>query len=135
MEVAQAAVDRFLDKEFVWGKRDCAHLAAFVLVEFGHPDPLSEIKHYDTLLSAKKAFRKAGLKSLEEPLDRMGFARIAPASALPGDIVAIPSDDPEWCALGVNIGDGRVMAFGNGRGIWWPDSSVVETAWRVTCLR
>lgn len=138
-EAAQAVISKYFERPFEWGKRDCAHLAADCIQHLGHPDPLAGIKHYKTALGARKAMRAAGVKCFAEHLDGMGFERIGYASALPGDLVAFPgqfhhADDVEL-ALGVFIGNGRILGFANGRGDWADADRVVSHAWRVPVLR
>lgn len=131
---AQATIDRFLDQEFQWGANDCAHLAAFAIRSLGHADPLAKIDSYGTRRNALKAMRRAGITSFADHIERLGFEPIAPAMALPGDIVGIPADQDDeakgWVALGVAIGQDRVLAFADGRCRWGP-TSACSHAWRV----
>ncbi len=131
---AQATIDRFLDQEFQWGANDCAHLAAFAIRSLGHADPLAKIDSYGTRRNALKAMRRAGIENIPDHLERLGFAPIAPATALPGDIVGIPAEQDDeakgWVALGVAIGQDRVLGFANGRCGWAP-TNVATRAWRI----
>lgn len=131
---AQATIDRFLDQEFQWGANDCAHLAAFAVRSLGHADPLASVPSYATRRNALKAMRKAGITSFADQLAKLGFEPIPPAFALPGDIVGIPAEEDDeakgWLALGVAIGQDRVLGFANGRCSWAP-THVCSHAWRV----
>lgn len=109
-QAAQAAIDAFLFTPFAWGSADCAALAIACLKAAGHTDPLSGVTGYTTALGAKRTLTRLGHDRLEDALDAMGLTRVAPASTLTGDIVAMPGDDL-WPALGVNVGEGRVLAF------------------------
>lgn len=131
---AQATIDRFLETEFQWGANDCAHLAAFAIRSLGHADPLAKIDSYGTRRNALKAMRKAGINSFAEHIEKLGFEPIPPAMALPGDIVGIPAEQDDeakgWVALGVAIGQDRVLGFADGRCGWAP-THVCSHAWRV----
>lgn len=134
MEAAQATFNKFYGKAFQWGKRDCVHLCSYALQELGYDDPLAEIKHYNTLLGARKAMKRAGVSSFEEYLDRL-FERIAPAMALPSDIIALPSDVDGMSALGIAIGEGRVLAYPEGMGCAFGPHDECTAAWRVPPMR
>lgn len=81
--------------------------------------------------------RKAGYASIPDFFDRR-FERIAPATCVEGDIIAIPASetDPNWVALGVFVGNGRVLAFAHDRCLWSDPEvlSVVTHAWRTPRL-
>lgn len=111
-QVAQALVDKFYRQDFKLGSADCAHLIADCLVSMGHDNPLHVVPAYHDYRSAKKAMKRSGITSFSNYLDER-FERIAPAMALPGDIVGIPTEYPETfdVALGVALGQGRVLAF------------------------
>jgi hypothetical protein len=113
---AQATIDRFLNQTFAWGTEDCAHLVAFNIAALGHPDPLAKIDTYATRRNALKAMRKAGIVDMATHLGTtLGFAPIAPAAALPGDIVGFTASAEDtakgWLTLGVAIGQDRLLAF------------------------
>jgi hypothetical protein len=126
---AQATFDRFDGAAFRWSSNDCARLAAFVVRRLGHRPKMPKAGTYSSALGARRALKAAGFDSLEAALDAMGFERIPPASALPGDIVAIPGVG-DWSALTVALGNGRVLGFMDGRaGAMQPKLYVC--AWRV----
>lgn len=134
-EAAQAAIDAFLFKPFAWGSADCAALAIVCLTALGHRDPLAKMRGYTTAIGAKRTLRHLGHATIEGVLDAMGLERIAPASSLPGDIVAMPSDHGDgWPALGVNVGQNRVLGFfdvgSGGRGDFIA-LQAATSAWRV----
>ena len=59
--------------------------------------------------------RRSGHRDLVAAVDAFGLERIAPASALAGDIVALPTDDEVFgAALCVAVGNGRVLGFHEG---------------------
>jgi hypothetical protein len=129
---AQACIDRFDGKAFAYGKRDCVLLAAHLLRARGvKTTPLKGVR-YSTLAGAVKALRRTGCADLPAAIDALGLVRIAPARAVTGDLIAMPSDDgcPFGCALAVAAGNGRAFGFFEGVG-----QSVVPreyvAAWRV----
>jgi len=133
VSAAQASFDRFDGVAFRWSSNDCVRLAAFTLRKMGHKPALPKAGAYGSLLGARKALAAAGFDSLEAALDAMGLERIAPAAALPADIVALPGEGG-WPALTVAIGNGRVLGFMGGRGgVMQPRDYVC--AWRVPCLK
>ncbi|WCS66503.1 hypothetical protein TMCBR2_gp018 [Caulobacter phage TMCBR2] len=117
-EIAQAAVDRFNLKPFAWGERDCAQLAKFALMRAGHPNPLKGGRSYRGELGAVRALAFAvqafGLpknSDLAAVLDAMGLPRIAPAQALPGDIVGLHGPAPFGVALSIAVGNNKALGF------------------------
>lgn len=116
VEAAQATVDRFSGKPLVYGQDDCARMAAFCLRQLGVSAPLLKGGAYKTELGAARALKRAGYATLSDAVDALGLPRIAPASCLPGDLMALPSDDPDRIGLAVALGNGRVLAFWEGAG-------------------
>lgn len=109
--VAQACVDRFDGQAFAWGACDCARLAAFALQALGYKPSYARFGRYRTALSARRALRREGFADTTDWMDAVhGLVRIAPAAALPGDIVALPGEDG-WSALTVALGQGRLLGF------------------------
>ncbi len=115
---AQAVVDRFLHTVLAFGERDCIRLGATALREMGRPAGLTRAGSYSTLLGATRAMKRAGFADLVEAVDAQGLERIAPAAALPADLVMLPAEAP--------FGGALTMAVGNGRVIGWHDD--VDTA-------
>lgn len=107
---AQATLDRFKDHPFAWGKFDCVRLASYHLRQMGYR-PKVPPTGYKSLRSAKAALVKAGFDTLAQALDAMGLERIAPAASLVGDIVQWPSENDLIGALGVQLGNGRTVAY------------------------
>lgn len=127
---AQATLSRFLDQPFQWGKNDCGRLVAFHLRKLGYPVKLAKAGTYASALGARRALQRLGFSSLHEAVDSYGLARIPPAAAIIGDIIALPSDDGVG-ALGVALGNGRVLAYhqdAEGAVVIQPTEYV--TAWR-----
>lgn len=135
---AQSTLDRFLDKPFVWGKADCVRMIAHNLRALGYKPNLTRGGPYSSEPGARRALKNAGFARLEGALDGIGLPRLTPAAALPGDIVALTSGE-DWPALGVALGNGRVLAFNAHTGlagVCEPDAADVIAAWRADpCLK
>lgn len=113
VKAAQAAVDRYDGRELVWGECDCLRPVALVARMLGRKFPLSRAGRYSSLKGAIAALKRAGFDTLEAAIDDLGFPRIGYASALPGDILALPGADSDWIALFVYLGNGRALGFGD----------------------
>lgn len=115
----QAAVDavvaKFNGATFAWGSNDCARLAAAMAKAMGHKVSLAKFGGYRTEAAARAALARAGYARLVDVLDEK-LMPIAPAKALPGDIIGLKSDDgQDWPALCVYVGNGAVLGFQSGR--------------------
>lgn len=125
---AQACVDAYAGKPLDWGKSECLKLFRFALHQQGVK--CGKAPTYTTEMGAVRAMKKAGFDTLAEAVDAQGLVRIAPAAALPGDIIALPAEGAFGCALTVFVGNGRVLAYYDGRcQVIQPNAYV--TAWRV----
>ena len=110
-QAAQSAVNRFRGQPFAYGKNDCARMAALVLRKMGHRSPLAKAGAYSSAFGAAKALKRLGYASVAEALDAIGLLRIAPAAALPADIVLIPGEGELGGALAIAVGNGRVLGY------------------------
>jgi len=129
-DAAQATLDQFIDKPFAWGKFDCAKMVAFHLRALGHDVGLAKVGPYKTALGAKRAIRRFGHNSLIEALDAR-YPRVVGASALVGDIMALPADSGLG-AIAICLGNGRILGFHEDT----PGATVlqpvqIEAAWSV----
>jgi hypothetical protein len=129
---AQACVDRFGDRPFELGKRDCVRLAAHLVRARGVKTPMLKGLRYSTLAGAIRALGQTGFADLAEGVDALGLQRIAPARAVTGDLIAMPGEDgdPFGCVLTVAVGNGRVFGFIEGRAQAVVPKAFVA-AWRV----
>ena len=134
----QATIDKYLNQPFSWGENDCFHLVSHCLTGLGQPDILTGIPAYDTYATAQAAAEAAGIHDFNTYLDTFGWERIAPAAALPGDIISIPSDiGPTWPALGLFISADRILAYAGtacargGLSRLPPEVMADVVAWRV----
>ncbi|HEY1750313.1 MAG TPA: hypothetical protein VGG29_03565 [Caulobacteraceae bacterium] len=110
-DAAQATIDVFNNTLFDWGKRDCIRLAAFNLKQLGYKPALARGGYYTSARGALRALKRAGFDTTLEAMDSMRCPRIAPAAALMGDVIAYSHPSMEMAALGVAVGNGRVLAF------------------------
>jgi len=122
---------RFNGKTYKPGTRDCARLAAHAMHKMGVAVPLLKGVKYTTEAGAAKALKRMGFASLMEAVDALGLKRIGPASTLPGDIVALPTEAGAFgCGLMVKADNGRVIGFADGVcGVFEPLKFIA--AWRV----
>lgn len=128
-QAAQATIDRFQGKPLELGKNDCARMATFCLKKLGVKVSLLKLGPYKTEIGAAKVLRDLGFANLTEAVDALGLPRIAPAMALPGDILALRAAD--GVALTVAVGNGRVLGFWEAAGVCTVFQPIeFETAWR-----
>jgi hypothetical protein len=126
----QMAVDHFKEIPFKWGEADCAHLLSFILTRLGHPCPIARLGPYDSPRTCLREMTRAGMPTMADEMDRLGFKRIAPIEAIQCDIIGYQSDIKRMTTLGVALGDDRAIAFlENGFGVG--PLSIAETAWRI----
>src|SRR3546814_2605189 len=87
----------------------CARVIAHQAKKLGHKVSLAKAGSYSSALGAKRALAKVGYATLSEALDAH-LPRIAPASALLGDIIEIEGDGPLG-SMGVYVGNGRIFCY------------------------
>ena len=107
---AQRTLDIWSKRAMKLGTSDCVRMAASHLRLLGHRVKLPHSGSYRTVNSARKALKEMGFDSVAAALDAMGMARIAPAAAIVGDIIMMPSAD-DLGSLGIALGGGRVVAY------------------------
>lgn len=130
----QACMDRFAFKPVEPGVRDCGKLAAHALHGMGRSAKLLNGWRGKGWASALRYIRKQGFGSLVEMIDGMELARIAPAAALPGDLIAMPTDEENGfgCSLAVALDNGRVLGLNPASGLIEPMiPRMFVCAWRV----
>lgn len=130
----QACMDRFAYKPVEPGVRDCGKLAAHALHKMGRSAKLLNASRHKTWRGALAYLKQTGFASLVELIDAMGLERIAPAAALPGDLIALPSEEGDGfgCSLAVALDNGRVLALNRVSGLIEPMiPHMFVCAWRV----
>lgn len=108
-DAAQATLARFEGEPFAWGQFDCAKMLAFHLRQMNLSPATAKAGRYTSAIGARRALTRIGARSLADLLDRR-FARIAPAAALIGDVVALPSTG-RLDAIGIALGNGRLLSY------------------------
>jgi hypothetical protein len=103
-------IKRWQGRAFAWGTADCARLVLCHLKRCGARPALGTAGTWRSALGAARALGRAGFANLGEALDAVGLPRIAPAFAMIGDVVQLPSPD-RFEALGIVLGNGRVLAW------------------------
>jgi hypothetical protein len=110
-DAAQATLDAWKGRPLRLGEWDCARMAASHLRRLGYQVRLPAARTYRTARSAIAAMRKLGHEDLAGALDALGLVRIAPAAAIVGDIIQMPSEVEALGALTIVMGNGRVAGW------------------------
>lgn len=108
--VTAETLKRWQGRAFAWGTADCARLVLCHLKRCGARPVLGKAGTWRSAVGAARALERAGFARLADALDAVPLARIAPAAAMQGDIVALPSED-RFDALGIVLGNGRVLSW------------------------
>lgn len=108
----QATVDAFDGKDLIWGKCDCLRMFAAHIKRFGYKISLTKYGGYSSLKAAIATMRKTH-GTMEAGIESYGLLPIGYASALPGDILALPGADSDWIAIAIYLGNGRALGFGD----------------------
>jgi hypothetical protein len=115
------------------GVNDCVRMTAAHLRLLGYRVKLPASGSYRTVNSARKALAARGFADVAAALDAMDLPRIAPAAAIIGDVIMLPSADGLG-SLGIALGNGRIVAYHEevdaGAAVLQPLEYV--TAWRVS---
>lgn len=123
-------MNKFKERPFAWGENDCASLFRSHIVAMGHKKA-PKIPKYDTALGAKRALKEMGFESMEELVDSL-LPRIAPAQALPGDVVLMGGPEGEVLdAVVISVG-GKVFGYhedGEGGAVVITPNEI-KAAWR-----
>lgn len=91
-EATKATLAKYRGRPFEWSKGwTCVHMARFHMVKMGHKLPV--MPRVKSAIGAKRALTENGWSSVADMMDGLGFARIAPAAMLQGDLAFRSSDD------------------------------------------
>lgn len=113
-QATESCMARFGFKQVDPGVRDCGKLAGHALHKMGRSGKLLNGSRHTTWAGAVRYIRKLGFADLVALMDAvLPEARIPPAAALPGDIIAMPTDDQSGfgCSLAVALDNGRVLGL------------------------
>lgn len=134
-QATESCMARFGFKPVDPGVRDCGKLAAHALHKQGRSAKLLNGSKHKTWLGAVKYIRAKGFEDLVDLMDAvLPDARIPPAAALPGDIIAMPTDDETGfgCSLAVALDNGRILGLNPLTNLIEPmQPSAFVCAWRV----
>ncbi|MGU3455569.1 DUF6950 family protein [Brevundimonas sp. M1A4_2e] len=110
MKAAQATRKRFQGLAYEPGKRDCPKMALHVLHGLRIKVQFAKGLKWRNEAEGLRALKALGFANLIEAIDSLGFARIAPARALAGDLVALETDHEVGC-ISVAMGNSNYLAF------------------------
>lgn len=133
-DVVEACRARFVGRTYEPGSRDCKHLGRHAMHGMGHKVALAKGVRYSTEAGGLRVMKRLGFANLMEAMDATGRPRIAPAAALPADILALKSEDGAagfCCALAVYVGNGKAITFVNGEGVVASLTEAPLTGWRL----
>jgi hypothetical protein len=124
----------FHGKPFRLGTRDCLRMFAWHVRQFGYTVRLPRQGAYRTEKTARRLLEAHGFSDLAAAIDSLGLARIAPARALPGDIIMIPAEGALGGSIQIYLGNGRTLGYHQD----CRDAVVLQpveylAAWRIEC--
>lgn len=106
----EATMARYRGRPFLWGKVDCAKVAAFHLKKLGYPILISKAGAYHSARSARRAISRMGFDNLAALIDSLGLSRIPYSRLLLGDII-LNEGHAGIDAIGIYAGNGHVLGF------------------------
>lgn len=108
---AAATINAYIGQTFVWGDKDCLHLAAFCLERLGYSPDFAKAGDYDSETGALRALLRAGFRTTEEAIDDVVGPdnRIDIHDAEVGDVVGL-SSGVGLTAMAMSLG-GDVLGF------------------------
>ncbi len=110
MKAAEATRHRFQGLPYEPGKRDCPRMGLHLLHGLGIKAPFAKGLKWRNEAEGLRALKALGFANLIEAIDSLGFARIAPARALPADLVALETSHEVGC-ISVAMGNSNYLAF------------------------
>jgi len=105
----EATKEEFFGTKFKYGRNDCAQVARKHAIRCGCAFNSSEGGNYSTPLGAKRALTRMGYENLRDLMDK-NYEVIAPARALPGDIIELEGDEVIG-TLVVYLGNQKALSF------------------------
>lgn len=91
-EATKATLAKYRGHPFEWAKGwTCVHMARSHMVKMGHKLPV--MPRIKSAIGAKRALSANSWSSVADMMDGLGFARIAPAMMLQGDLAFRASGD------------------------------------------
>lgn len=133
-KAVEGCMTRFAFKPVEPGVRDCLKLAAHAMHHMGRSTKKISDWEGRSWADGYRYIQKKKCADLVELMDKaLPKRRIAPAAALPGDIIALPADDERFgCSLAVALDNGRVLALNAESGLIEPMMPrLFVCAWRL----
>ena len=131
MVAAQAFADEWTGRAFEWGVTDCACAPVAVRHYAGLSSPINLAGRYKTPVGAVRAIKKLGHSGLVDAIGSF-LTPIAPASALPCDVLGYPSDEPFDVSLSIKLNGVRALAI-HPETLTWEHAGIdfATHAWRI----
>lgn len=129
-----ALVTHWDGRPFAWGQADCTILAAVAVWFVTGREVMKDWPAYSDQAGALKALKAQGFESLPKAVDAFTAGRWpAGGMALPGDVLALPSQHRRLPTLGAALTDGRAIWSLDGRFVvgTLPATEPRLMAWRV----
>lgn len=132
-QACEVLVNQFKGQPFQWGKVDCMRVSIDHVRRMGSKVDLLDragtwASEKAALRSLSRVCRSVGLEpSLANIMAASGLTPIAPAEALPGDIVGTAADAPWDLSLGISLGNGHILGF-----VQAPDGASLCTVGNMT---
>ena len=119
-------------KALVWGQTDCGQMVATVCRAYGLVDPVAQVAPYSTEATAYSRLLHDGHDDLVAWMGTIAKP-VAPAAAVPGDILGYEPPDDRWGAsLALMVSPSRAMALHPDSGLWdHCDVGLASHAWRL----
>lgn len=130
----QACMNEYGYKEVTPGTHDCLTLTACAMNGQGIDTSLISDWSGKTWADGYSYIKRKGFDDLVSLMDSaLPDRRIAPAAALPGDIIALPAADERFgCSLAVALDNGRVLGLNAASGLIEPlQPRMFVCAWRL----
>lgn len=113
------------------GKRDCLKLLLKAVRSMGGSTTIAKGAKYSTEAGALRQLKQRGFNDLPSAIDAGGLVRMAPAAALPGDILGLRTAESAFgIAVAIYVGNGKALTFVNGFGMIGKLMEPPVVAWR-----
>lgn len=128
VEACRALVE---GKAYAPGKRDCLKLLLKAVRTMGGSTTVAKGAKYTTEAGALRELKKRGFDDLPSAIDAAGLVRIAPAAALPADILGLRTAESAFgIAVAIYAGNGKAVTFTEGFGVTGKLTETPLMAWR-----
>lgn len=113
------------------GNRDCLKLLLKAVRAMGGSTVVAKGAKYTTEAGALRELKKRGFDDLPSAIDAAGLVRIAPAAALPADILGLRTEESAFgIAVAIYAGNGKAITFTEGFGVTGKLQDTPLMAWR-----